>query len=118
MIAVKKGLIYELELTVACLEEVGTTALAKEGFDIVTLLTVSSLINIGLKTAADRDVGYDPRQAAKSLAELTMIGEKNVRTAIQDYESELKEDRVEFQHFMDLYKQELEKLRAEQQKTV
>ena len=53
-------------------------------------------------------------QAALSLAELTILSEEIVKTAIQNYESELEEqDRDSFQKFMKIYEQELEKLRAE-----
>ena len=115
IIALKKGLNYELELTVACLKDVGTAAAAKKGFDLATLMTASGLIIIGLKAAAKREFEYETEQAAESLAELTIISEENVRTSIQDYESELKEkDRDSFQKFKNLYEKKLEKLQAEQ----
>lgn len=119
------------------LEAVGGVAAVK-GHDGMAVHVARYLMNFGLSISEEdesminkivwalEDVGkkfveYNlekaPKQAAESLAELTIISEKNVRTAIQEYEMQLTEqDREIFQKFNELYEEELEKLRAEQQK--
>jgi Skp family chaperone for outer membrane proteins len=97
---------------VVSLGDFGEAAAEKLGW--VTLLRIVwSLEDIG-KAAAEK--GFEPAtgKAAESLAKLTILSEKIVKTAIQDYESELKEkERDALQKFMRIYEQELEKLRAE-----
>jgi hypothetical protein len=137
--AVKKGLEYATWQAAWCLGEVGETAL-NEGFNkgaadaawylgevgkiaakkeltdaAMNVEVVSSLVTIGI-TALKKErspltlIG----QVTSSLAELTLLNEENVKTAIRDYESKLEEqDRDSFQKFMKLYEQELEKLRAD-----
>ena len=113
-IAVKRDRNHVPGVAVACLNDVGTAAAAKKGFDLATLMTASGLIILGLATAAKREFEYETEQAAESLAELTVISEENVRTTIQDYESELKgENRKSFQKFIKIYEQKFEELRAE-----
>lgn len=52
-------------------------------------------------------------EAAKYLAELTILSEKIVKTAIHDYESDLEEkDSGSFQEFLRIYEQELDKQRS------
>jgi ribosomal protein S20 len=66
------------------------------------------------KAAAEKELDDATKQAALSLAKLTLLSEEIAKTAIKDYESELKEqDRDSFQKFMKEYEQKLEKLRAE-----
>jgi hypothetical protein len=88
-------------------------AAAEKGLGWVTLLRIVwSLEDIG-KAAAEK--GFEPAtwKAAESLAKLTILSEEIVKTAIHDYESELKEkERDALQKFMRIYEQELEKLRA------
>ena len=112
--AVKRDRNHVPGVAVACLKDVGTAAAAKKGFDLATLMTASGLIILGLATAAKREFEYETEQAAESLAELTVISEENVRTAIQDYESELKDEaRDAFQKFIKIYEQKFEEQRAE-----
>ena len=74
---------------------------------------VKSLGFVGI-AAAKKGLEVTTRRTALSLAELTFLSEEIVKTAIHDYESELKEkDRDSFQKFMKIYQQELEKLQAE-----
>ncbi|MEA1926381.1 MAG: hypothetical protein U9M90_04060, partial [Patescibacteria group bacterium] len=72
-----------------------------------------SLVRVGI-TAVEKGLEDATLQAALSLAELTIRSEEIVKTAIQDYESNLEEkDRDSFQKFMKIYEQVLEELRAE-----
>ena len=65
------------------------------------------------RTAAEKGLKYPTREAARSLAKLTLLSESIVKTAIKDYELELKEqDRDAFKKFMEIYKQEVEKIRS------
>jgi len=76
-------------------------------------LAARSLGEVG-RIAVKKGLEYAIRQAARSLAKLTILSEELVKTAIRDYQSELEEqDRDSFQKFNKLYEQELEKLRAE-----
>ena len=66
------------------------------------------------RIAEEKGLQDAKREAAKYLAELTILSEENVKTAIHDYQSELEEkDGVFFQKFGWIYGQELEKLRAD-----
>ena len=95
------------------LEAVGETAAAKEGFEGVTRQAAESLVIVG-KNALKEELEDATLQAAMSLAKLTILSGEIVKSAIQDYESELAgEDRSSFQKFMTLYEQELDKLQAE-----
>jgi len=61
----------------------------------------------------DKECEDASQRAAKSLAELTLLSEELVETAIQNYESNLEEkDHDSFKKFMKIYKQKLEELRA------
>ena len=96
------------------LREVGRTALGK-GFEDATWQAGRSLKHIGI-AAAEKGLESAAEQAAKSLAELTILSEEIVKTAIHDYESRIEEKyHNSFQKFMRIYEQELEKLRAESQ---
>jgi hypothetical protein len=111
---------------------------AEEGYEGVTKITAWHLEDIGkvfvekgLQKAAEQtaeflvDLGVKCRrkkleiaasQMAKSLAELTLVSEEIVKTAIQNYESKLtEEDRESFQKFMKLYEEELERQQAAQE---
>jgi len=113
--AVKKDRNPVPGVAVSCLKDVGTAAAAKKGFELATLMTASGLIILGLATAAKREFKYETEQAAEALAELTILSEEIVKTAIHDFESTLKEkDRDSFQKFKNLYEKKLEKLQAEQ----
>ena len=126
--AAETGLIDATGNAVGSLEVVGRAA-AKTGLEEATGYAVRILGEVGRKAApgqaalslgvvgrAAAKTGLEraTRQAAESLAELTISSEEIVKTAIQIYESRLKEqDRDSFQKFMKLYEQQLEKLRAE-----
>ena len=137
--AVKKGLEYATWQVAWCLGEVGKTAL-NEGFnkgaadvawylgevgkiaakkeltdEAMNVEVVSSLVTIGITALKKEGSPFTPIwQVTSSLAELTLLNEEIVKTAIQNYESKLEEqDRDSFQKFMRIYEQELEKRRAE-----
>jgi len=76
---------------------------------------VSSLVTIGITALKkERSPLTVIGQVTSSLAELTLLNEEIVKTAIHDYESKIEEqDRDSFQKFMEIYRQELEKSRAE-----
>jgi hypothetical protein len=77
-----------------------------------------ALLELG-KAAREKGLEKALKQAAQSLAGLTLSAEEIVKTAIQEYESMLKEqERASFQQFKELYEQELEKLRAEKKDAV
>ena len=98
---------------VLSLEVVGTTAAAAEKeLEEVVWQAACSLGVIGT-AAVEEGLKDAAKQAAESLAELTISSEEITKNAIQNYESQLeKQDRNSFQKFMLVYKQELEKLRA------
>jgi len=141
--AVKKGLEYATWQAAWCLGDVGETAL-NEGFnkgaadaawylgkvgkiaakkeltdEAMNVEVVSSLVTIGITALKKERSPFTPiLRVTSSLAELTLLNEEIVKTAIQNYESKLEEqDRDSFQKFMKLYEQELEKLRAKNQNT-
>ena len=94
------------------LEGVGRAAVEKELDDAIRRAALC--LGIVGKAAAEKELDDATKQAALSLAKLTLLSEDIAKTAIKDYESELKEqDRDSFQKFMKEYEQELEKLRAE-----
>jgi hypothetical protein len=97
------------------LGKVGRTA-EKKGFEDAIGKVVKSLINIGVAASSVGAIELEDvtRQAARSLAKLTILSEEIAETAIHDYKSKLKEqDHDAFKKFMEICKQELEKLRAE-----
>ena len=97
------------------LEVVGRTA-AEKSLEKATQQTAESLEAVG-RTAAEKGLKKATRKAAMSLAKLALLSEEIVKTTIQNYESILEEkDRDSFQKFMNIYKQELEELRAKNQK--
>ena len=78
---------------------------AEKGLETATVRVVKALLAV--RQIAEKVV-------ASNLASLTLLNEEIVKTAIQIYESELKEqDRESFQRFMEIYEQKLEELRAE-----
>ncbi len=94
---------------VSSLEEIGKDAVKYE-LVRVTRKIVFSLLHIGAITT-EKGLENATLETAKSLAELTILSEEIVKTAIQNYKSKLKEqDHVAFQKFKKLYEQELEKL--------
>ena len=109
----EKGLEDVASQAATSIKIVGITA-AKKGLDYATYTAGwSLLVKIGI-TTAKKGLEGATKQAATFLAELTLLSEENVKTALQDFESKLKEkDRESFQKFMKLYEQALEKLRAE-----
>jgi hypothetical protein len=110
--AVERGFLGAALQAADFLGVIGKAAAEKLGW--VTLLRIVwSLEDIG-KAAAEK--GFEPatEKAAESLAKLTLLSERIVKMAIQDYESELKEkERVALQKFMKIYEKELDKRRAE-----
>ena len=75
----------------------------------------NSFAYIGHLAAAKDDLESVTEQAAKSLAELTILQEDIVRPIVLTSESTLKKkDHEAFQKFMKLYDEELERLCAEQ----
>jgi len=108
------------------LEAVGKVAKKKDlvgaEFEVIeSLKTVGRIATEKrLKTATERIVKallavrqIAEKVVASNLAGLTLLNEEIVEIAIQDYESELKEqDRDAFKKFMEIYKQEVERLRA------
>jgi hypothetical protein len=106
------GCIDVTSLAAWSLGEVGLVA-AKKGLKNATKQTAKHLIDIGKAAAVEKGLEDATKQAAGSLAELTILNEEIVKTAIQNYKSELvKQDHVSFQKFMKIYEQELEKQRA------
>ena len=86
---------------------------AEKGLGDATKQVALSLVEVG-RAATEKGLESATEQAAKYLAELTILSEEIVKTAIHNYESKLEEkDRDSFQKFMKIYEQELEKLRAE-----
>lgn len=99
-------------LVAMSLGEVGKAA-AEKGLGNATVNAVWSLEKVGT-AAAGKGRENATEQAAGSLAELTILSEEIVKTAIHDYKSKLEEkDRDSFQKFIKIYEQKLEKLQAE-----
>jgi hypothetical protein len=98
------------------LGEVGEAA-AKKRQEDATKFATEYLLKFG-KFAPKNCPEYLINRAAESLAKITLSSEKVVKKAIGEFDSELEneEDRKAFQKFKKLYEEELEKLRAEQQK--
>jgi len=97
------------------LEEVGGVA-AEKGklLEKAVWQAAKSLVEVGRIAAMKKGLEGATSQVACSLAKLTISSEEIVKTAIQDYESDLEEkDRESFQKFIKLYEQKLEELRAE-----
>ncbi|MCW3132909.1 MAG: DUF2254 domain-containing protein [Methanophagales archaeon] len=108
------------------LEAVGKVAMEKDfggaAFEVIESLGAVGRIFMekGLETATGQVVKallavrqIAEKVVASNLASLTLLNEGIIKTAIQDYESDLKEkDRDSFQKFMKIYEQKLEKLRA------
>ena len=122
-----KGLEDAVWNVAAFLEAVGKVAMEKKDLVGAQLDVIESLGTVGriatekrLKTATERIVKallavrqIAEKVVASTLAGLTLLNEEIVETAIKDYESELKEqDRDAFQKFMEIYKQEVERLGA------
>jgi hypothetical protein len=91
------------------LEAVGKVA-AEKRLRIATVEAITTLMFIG-RMSVKKALQNEAMRTAKSLAALTFLSEEIVKTAIPEYESKLND--VAFQQFMELYEQELEKLRAE-----
>jgi biotin-(acetyl-CoA carboxylase) ligase len=109
-----EGIINKIVWT---LEDVGKKFVE---YELEKALKQAAWALLELGTAA-REKGLEKalKQAAQSLARLTLSAEEIVKTAIQEYESMLKEqERASFQQFKELYEQELEKLRAEKKDAV
>ena len=100
------------------LEEVGEVA-AEKGklLEKAVWQAAKSLVEVGRIAAVKKGLEDAISRVACSLAKLTISSEEIVKTAIQDYESDLEEkDRGAFKEFMNIYEQKLEELRAENQK--
>ena len=109
--AAEKGLENATVYAVWSLEKVGKAA-AEKGLKNATVSAARSLGEVG-RAAAEKGLENATVSAARSLAKLTISSEEIVKTAIQDYESDLEEkDRGSFQEFMNIYEQKLEELRA------
>jgi hypothetical protein len=94
-----------------CLGLVGTFAATKE-FKNATRDAALYLGLIG-KSAAKKGLEIATQWAAKCLAELTILSEETATQAVRKCEYELEnEDYEPFQKFVEMYEQELEKLRA------
>ena len=96
------GLEKTAEQSVKYLEEIGRTPVMPKLKEEVVKKVVMSLIRVG-DAAVINNLAIAPWYAAKSLAKLTILAEDIVRRAMQDCKP----------LFIDSYKQELEKLRAE-----
>jgi hypothetical protein len=107
--AAEKGLNDATREAASSLGDIGKAA-AEKGLDDATREAARSLGDIG-KAAVGKRLEDAARLAALSLAKLTLFSESIVKTAIKDYELELKEqDRDTFKKFMEIYKQEVERL--------
>jgi len=92
------------------LRDVGKAA-AKKKLEKTVFKTAWYIIDIG-KATVENKFEDAPYQIALSIAKLTISNEKIINKAFRDYESRLIEkDNDSFKKFMDMYKQELEKLR-------
>ena len=97
---------------VLSLEEIGKGAIKHELVRVPRKIVFSLLRVVAITT--EKGLENATKQAAESLAELTISSEEIVKTAIQTYELELEEkNRDSFQKFMKIYEQKREKLRAE-----
>jgi hypothetical protein len=95
------------------LGEVGEIA-AEKG-KLLEKVTWQAAFSIGVVGTAAAKEGLEgaTSKATISLAELTISSEEIVKEAIQDYELELKkQDHDAFKKFMEIYKQEVERLEA------
>jgi hypothetical protein len=114
--AAKKGLEGATRYAAWSLREVGRTTV-KKGLESATKQVAESLGVVGKAAAGKKGLEDATRQAAESLAELTLLSEGIVKTAIHDYELKLKEQDLEsFHKFRAIYREELwelEKTRAE-----
>jgi hypothetical protein len=103
-IAMKKGLGGAAFEVIESLGSVGQIA-AEKGLETATGRVVKALLAVRQNLE---------KVVASNLAGLTLLNGEIVKTAIQKYKSELKEqDRDSFQKFKKLYEQELEKLQVE-----
>lgn len=111
--AAKKGLEKATQQAARSLGHFGKLT-AEKGLVGATRQAAESLVRVGL-VAAKKGLEDAALRAARALAELTILSEEVVKTAIHNYESKLnvKQKLFYFQKFMKLYEQELEKLRAE-----
>lgn len=76
----------------------------------------NSLAYSGHMTAAKSKLESVTKEAAQALAELTILREAIVKPTVQNSESTLREKNPDAsKKFREVYEQELEKLRAEQQ---
>ena len=97
------------------LDFVGSTS-ERNGLERATKEVVRSFGEIGRKSV-EKGFKNSAESAAFYLTILTLSSEEVVKTAIQDYESRLKEeDRDAFQKFKKIYEQELEELRAKKRR--
>jgi hypothetical protein len=116
--AVEKGKVLgnaTLE-AIECLEAIGKAAAVKEFEDVIEKVARSFVI-IGT-IATEKGLERATLQAAKSLAKLTILNEKILKTAICDFcDLELifweEKERDASKKFIKIYEQELEELRAE-----
>ena len=127
-VSAEKGLEDAVWDVAEFLEAVGKVAMDKKDLVGAAWEVIESLGTVGriatekgLKTATERIVKallavrqIAEKAVASTLAGLTLLNEEIVKTAIKDYESELKEqDRDAFQKFREIYKQKVERLGAE-----
>jgi hypothetical protein len=108
----EKGLNTATAGAAISLEFVGKAAAKKKELEKETTQAVLSLEFVG-KAAAKKGLEDATKQAAMSLAELTILSEEIVKTVIQYCKLKFEEkDPDSIQKFMRIYKQELEKLQA------
>jgi hypothetical protein len=108
--AAEKGFEVTASDAARSLREVGRTAAGK-GLKVATREAAESLIGVGI-AAAKKELEDVTGEAVEFLAELTILSEEIVNTAIQDYKLKEK-DPDTFKKFIKIYEHELEKLRAE-----
>ncbi len=115
-IAVEKELKEAIFSVVMHLKTVGIAA-AKNNLKDATQQAALALVAVRM-SATKKGFERVTEIAAVSLAELTLLNEEFVKTAIRGYESNIVEqDRESFQRFKQLYEQKLKELRSEKKNT-
>ncbi len=109
--SVEKGLEDATSEAAKSLEGIGRAG-AEKDFKYAIISVTSHLIIVGI-IALEKRQRNATKQAARSLAELTILSEGIVKITIRNRDLELEEqDRDSFQKFIKIYEQELEKLQA------
>ena len=108
-IAAKNGFEDATQQVAWSLQDVGKSA-AERGLEDAVGQTTWSLVYVGISATENR-LEEVAEQAAWSLAELTILSEELVKTAIQRLEQE-EQDRDALRKFMNIYEQQLKELRT------